>query len=117
MNTCDTCDHWARHTSLPGESLCPWNECRSGKHVATGWTTHGNERCLIHHVEGGCDCARSVVQTGPKYGCIHWKVWEHKEIDYGARLIITKNEMDSVLFDSSAEFDAICKGSRENGAV
>jgi hypothetical protein len=71
VGTCDQCAHWRDAKRLDGTTR-GWGRCASGKHVETGWTTHGDESSLIHHAEG-CDCARSVVQTGPKYGCIHFR--------------------------------------------
>lgn len=78
VGTCDQCRFWNERLfwtgtgqTLSGEPT-GWGECGSGKHVETGWTVHGDESSLTHHVEAGCDCARSVVETGPKYGCIHF---------------------------------------------
>jgi hypothetical protein len=69
--TCDICRHW---TGRPNGITVyrDWGVCRSGKHIATSWASAEDETALIHHVEGGCDCATSVIQTGPKYGCIHF---------------------------------------------
>lgn len=71
IGTCDNCAHWTDTKQMNGKTR-GWGRCVSGKHVSTGWTTHGDESSLIHHADG-CECSRSVVQTGPKYGCIHFR--------------------------------------------
>lgn len=71
IGTCDQCAYWTDFEQLDGTSRGR-GRCLSGKHVASGWVTDGDESSLIHHAEG-CDCSRSVVQTGPKYGCIHFR--------------------------------------------
>jgi hypothetical protein len=66
MNTCDTCKHWARESAWGGDfrgiGICDHPKLTEGVPDEDG--------LAYQYTEGG------AIQTGPKFGCIHWEAKE-----------------------------------------
>lgn len=70
MNTCDTCVHWKQRAKQRGSAWDLLGDCDSQAWLRGYHITADEIKPDSVHVE---DDEGWAFQTGPKFGCIHWR--------------------------------------------